>query len=145
MHRRRNMPEQCINPSIAHQTTVVRPVTQDGRESFGDIPKARLEKASQPLDHELLSEKLKLLQKEQDEREKKQQHEHFSIGMLNDRLTQMDDFDNQAILDQHVSRVFSPIRTPGTVSPGQPHRPTSRYTDMSASLTDFSKFLLITK
>lgn len=127
-----------MNPPIPHQKTVIRPLAQGLKGSVEPVTKARFEKASQPLDPDLLTKKLLHVQQVREEQE---QQEQFG-RMVNDRLAQMDDTDDQSILDQHVSRVFSPHRTPGTVSPGQLHRPAMN--EMSTSLSDFgeSKFLV---
>lgn len=47
--------------------------------------------------------------------------------------------DDQSILDQHVSRVFSPYLSPGTISPKHLHRFHHRSNEMSTSMPDFGK------
>lgn len=147
--RRHNIPEhlrhEYLNPPIPHQDTAVRPLAQGLNESVGAIPRARIEMASKPLDAKLLRDKLLKVKQELDQNEKLKEkiEEPEKLGrILNDRLAPMADTDEdtQQILDNHVSRVFSPHRTPGTVSPSQLHRPANRCNQLSASLTDFSKF-----
>lgn len=123
----------CMNPSIPQQNTVIKPLAQASKNTFGSIQKSRLENAAKPFDPDLLTRKLLEFQKSQDQHEKQEQ---FGRS-LNDRLTQIDDLDGQSILDQHVSRVFSPHQTPGTVSPGQFHRPAMN----EMSPLDFGKFI----
>lgn len=50
--------------------------------------------------------------------------------------------ENQSILDQHVSRVFSPQFSPGTTSPKYLHRFRHHPNEMSTSMPDFSKLIM---
>lgn len=145
-----------MNPTIASQKTVVKPLSHTMKET-NDLPESlrnpfsskRMEDASKPFDRELLTKKLLELQKEQERKEQSQ--EQFG-QLLKDKLTKpvqsqqpvmlraflqpTFDEDDQSILDHHVSRVFSP----GSVSPGQVHRPHQhRSSEMSSSLPDYGK------
>lgn len=172
LHRRHNTTEhfrrECMNPPIASQKTVIKPLSQTMKEPY-DLSESvahafsleRIGKASKPLDPEILSGKLLLLQQEQEKKEQTDRmmsEKQEQIGrMLKERLTKSAqshpqpksstmltdllkpsnfDEDDQSILDHHVSRVFSP----GSVSPGQIHRPHQhRSSEMCSSLTDFGE------
>lgn len=124
-----------------------------GQEGVGQISKSRLQQASIGLDAEVLKSKLSALKKnmeKQEELEKalnerlksahfQSQPKVFPEALLKHGLVEEDD---QSILDQHVSRVFSPHLS-GEQSPIQPRqvsRHHHRSNEMSTSLTDFGKF-----
>lgn len=145
-----------VNPNVASQRTIVKPLSQGLKESIEPLPKSRMEKASFALDSnkDYLLMRLNDLKREQENAEKQEQFNR----VLKDRLsapqfkthpkmfpetllkTSIVEDDDQSILDQHVSRVFSPLISPGTASPRQLQRHQQhRNSEMSSSMPDFGK------
>lgn len=115
--------QKFVNPQS--QSVAIKPL-QHGIKGTIAMPsmKSRLEQAAQELNTKELVEKLIEVKRDRDRKEKQQ--EQFSQN-LNDKLSQhgmfvWDQEDDQSILDQHVSKVFSSGMSPGTVSPGNLHR-----------------------
>lgn len=116
------------------------------KEPVGKVSNARLSSANNSaINASELFQKLNALKREQEDQEKQ---ERFSRSLA-DKLTsaqprvfaamedQLDD--DQSILDQHVSRVFSPYLSPGTISPKHLHKYHHRHNEMSTSMPDFGK------
>lgn len=144
----------CLNPQVAAHRTAVRPLAQGPKASVEPhgYSKSRLAQASQQLDPATLIIKLKALKEEQESQIflKFEKLHRSVIEKLTpaDKLTrplppQIED-DDQAILDLHVQRVFSPNFSPGTISPmtlsqRYHHRPS----EMSTSMPDFGKSAIV--
>lgn len=155
MHRRLTAAEDyrsChINPATKTEN-VVRPLAQGPRAQVEPISKIRLETALKSLDAKLLCEKLIRLKKEMDKPEKADKFSRSlsdKLSLAQPRPLPVED-DDQSILDKHVSRVFSPIISPGTVSPKHLQRNHHRSNEMSTSMPDFgmhikSDFIILYK
>lgn len=137
---------RCMNPAIASHKTVVRSLAQGLKLPYGLTQRSEddLKKASKPLDPNELCQKLNELQQKQDAAKQCT----LNSRQLSDKLTsvaqprvfsQVDFDDDQAILDKHVSRVFSPGMSPGTSSPKHFHRHTHRPHDSSNFIPEFGK------
>lgn len=167
MHRKLTPAEDYrkahLNPPVASQKTVIKPLNQGHKESVE--PKSKAEGASYPIDYKLLYKKLEYLKREQDnelEREHfirslsnklhtaaqpkvfadgHQEKEHLmrSLSNILNAAQPRGDVDGQSILDQHVSSVFSPRHTPGSTSPKNLHRSHHRSNEMSLSVPDIGK------
>lgn len=150
LHRRLTSAEDyaaCFNGLVKSQMTPIKSLAQGLKGPvIQPIPKSKIEQASRSLNTVLLCEKLIALKEAQD---KSEQVEKFNRS-LNDKLNsaQPREFppvedsmyvDDQSILDQHVSRVFSPQFSPGTMSPRHLQRYQHRPNEMSTSMPDFGK------
>lgn len=128
-----------VNPAIKTHNSLVKPLAQGPKAQVEPISKSRLETASQSLDARLLCERLIKLKKEMDKPEKLDKFSRSlsdKLSLAQPRPLPVDD-DDQSILDKHVSRVFSPIISPGTVSPKHLQRYHHRSNEMSTSMPDF--------
>lgn len=133
-----NYRRAIINPETPSLKTVFKPTIEGFKETVEPLSKSRMEKASHELNPEVLTSKLNALKQQMEKKE-------YFDKALTDRLktaqlqTQFED-DDQSILDQHITRVFSPYLSPGSVSPRHVNRPHHRSSEMSSSLTDFGVF-----
>lgn len=148
--------QRCyVNPPIASQRTfLVKSLSQGLKESVEPLPKSRIEKASITLEENknYLLMRLNHLKREQEDKERQEQ---FNL-VLKDKLsspnlkshpkmfpdtllkTSIVEDETQSILDDHVSRVFSPQFSPGTASPRHLQRHHQhRSNEMSTSMPDF--------
>lgn len=110
---------------------------------------SRLEQAAKPFNPMELCAKLMELKQQQTDKplfqHERVRAEQFSRS-LNERVERLRGLpsvedENQSILDQHVSRVFSPQFSPGTTSPKYLHRFRHHPNEMSTSMPDFSKLI----
>lgn len=141
-----------MNPQIASHKTAVRPLVQGLKGSVDPVSNSKLAEAKKKLDPNELCEKLNELLKKQ---EKGGKEERFTRD-LNDKLSTAkprelppSEDDDQAILDDHVKRVFSPYLSPGTISPKHfqryHHHHHHRSNEMSTSTPDFGKPIIAIK
>lgn len=139
-----------VNPPVLSQKTLIKPLSQGSKEmsdtmhstqkSHADKSKCQL---ANYLDPQVLCEKLDALKKEMETLEV--QDLRFSrslsdkLSLAQPRVFPAVEDDDQSILDQHVSRVFSPYLSPGTISPKHLHRFHHRTNEMSTSMPEFGK------
>lgn len=148
-----------INPSVQSQRTALKPFAQGLREAVQPparplaqglreaVPPPARPLANRPafeLNPDVLTVKLNALKQEMENVVKQ---ERFSQS-LSDKLSSAQprvfpavEDDDQSILDQHVSRVFSPYLSPGTISPKILQRYHHRANEMSTSMPDFGKII----
>lgn len=140
-----------MNPPTTSQRTVVKPRTDllssqssSLKEAIEPLSKSRAGKSTYTLDFKLLYDKLCALKRHQDESERSDSqftqclNDKLSSAQAQARVLPIED-DDQAILDQHVSRVFSPYLSPGNASPKHLHRYQQRANEMSTSMPNFGK------
>lgn len=144
MHRKPTPAEDYrkahLNPQVSSQKTAIKPLSQGLKKSVQPILASKAtDGTSYSLNYNELLEKLNVLKKEQDDQQEKQNFIHILSTKLNSAEPRVDDVDDQSILDQHVSSVFSPRHTPGTTSPKHLQRQTYRTNEMSTSMPDFGK------
>lgn len=129
-----------MNPPIASHKTPIRPLAQGLREAVepNGPSQARLEQAKHQLDPNVLFAKLDKLKREE---EKKEMVNLKFNRHLTEKLGELEEDDGQAILDEHVSRVFSPNNnlSPGTISPRHLNRHQHRSNQMTTSMPEFGK------
>lgn len=134
------------HPSESVRNNYINPLDQTTETLVEPISRSRL-KSSKPLDqktfNELVSEKLERILEERERHDRldrslseiQSQEEHLSRNRPNvamsathqkalteailRKISQQTEDNDQDILDQHVSRVFSPLVSPGTSSPHQ--------------------------
>lgn len=115
----------------------------------GAVSNDRLEKAKGVFDPEELCRKLVALE-EQKRQKQKEDTIKRDLSLLTDKLKVFStaekqrvfppaEDDSQAILDDHVSRVFSPHLSPGTASPKHIQRHQHRSSEMIHSMPDFGE------
>lgn len=140
-----------INPPAAsHRTTAIKPISQGLRETavMNGFSQGRLAQAnSYKLDTDTLFAKLNTVKHEQDIQESqdnlfRQVHDKLEKSKEQRVFPAMEEDDGQSILDQHVSRVFSPNQnnSPGTISPKHLSRLQHRNNEMTTSMPEFGKF-----
>lgn len=124
-----------LNPTVLSQNTLLKPIAQGLKDSTQpDVSQG--ENKSKPLDAGLLCRKLSALKQEQDKQERFNRHLADKLTSAQPRVFPAVEEDDQSILDQHVSRVFSPYLSPGTISPKHLQR-YHRSHEMSTSMPEF--------
>lgn len=119
-----------LNPPS--QQLAIKATNEIAMKEPGMLPNERLANAKNfAVDPNELFKRLNTLKRNRD-----LDQEKFNRS-LTDKLTSLDD--DQTILDQHVSRVFSPYLSPGTISPGHLQKYQNRHNEMSSSMPDFGK------
>lgn len=137
-----NYRKSFVNPPITSQKTALKPFSQGLKASIQPAMKSHADKTSYKLDAEILFQKLDALKSEMENVEKQERFSQSLSAKLNSaqpRVFPAVEDDDQSILDQHVSRVFSPFLSPGTISPNHLHRYHHRPNEMSTSMPDFGK------
>lgn len=152
MHRKPTAAEDYrkthMNPPVASHKTPIRPLSQGLRETIelNGTSQKRLEEARYKLDANVLFEKLnevkrKIERDEMDNNKSNMDKNKFSRCLVEKLQREVEEDDGQSILDEHVSRVFSPnnANSPGTISPRHLNRLQHRSNQMTASMPEFGK------
>lgn len=149
IHRKQTAAEDprrsFMNPPAASQRTLVKPTSQGLREliGFNGPPQAKLDQAKNfvGINPKDLTEKLNKLKREREIQGNPDMLVHHAHERLGSRFPAMEEDDGQSILDQHVSRVFSPgnNNSPGTISPKHLNKLHHRSNEMTTSMPEFGK------